>query len=463
MLKRVYGAMVVLAMCLGAAAASAQLPDFTDLIEDNSPAVVKIHAVERVPGRSLGPPPGHDEVPEFFRRFFEQYEIPERQAQSMGSGFIISDDGYIVTNHHVVGGAQQISVQLIDRREFTAEVVGADQRSDLALLKIDASDLPVARLGDADDLKVGEWVVAIGSPFGLDYSASVGIVSAIGRSIPNQRGENYVPFIQSDVAINPGNSGGPLFNMRGQVVGINSQIYTRTGGSIGLSFAIPVGVALDVIQQLKDKGRVDRGWLGVYIQDIDRDLAQSLGLNRSHGALIAQVEPSSPAQRAGLRAGDVILEFNGRIIAESAELPHIVGLLPPGTEAAAVVFRDGKRETLKVTVGGMPGEEPQVTQADESDRKGGRVGVDVAAVDAETLAAMNLESGVVINEVYPGTAASEAGLVAGDIIVEVVGFPPPSTPEEFADIEAKLPTGKPIAVRFYHRGRALFRTLQLEP
>lgn len=463
MLKRVYGAVLVLTMCLGVAAASAQLPDFTDLIETNSPSVVKIHAVERVPGRSFGPPPGHEEVPEFFRRFFEQYEMPERQAQSMGSGFIISHDGYIVTNHHVVGGAQKISVQLIDRREFTAEVVGADQRSDLALLKIDASDLPVARLGDADDLKVGEWVVAIGSPFGLDYSASVGIVSAIGRSIPNQRGENYVPFIQSDVAINPGNSGGPLFNMRGEVVGINSQIYTRTGGSIGLSFAIPVGVALDVIQQLKEKGRVDRGWLGVYIQDIDRDLAQSLGLNRSHGALIAQVEPSSPAQRAGLRAGDVILEFNGRTIAESAELPHIVGLLPPGTEAATVVFRDGERQTLKVIVGGMPGEESQLAQSDESDRKGGRVGVDVAPVDAETLAALNLESGVVISEVYPGTAAAEAGLVAGDIIVEVVGFPPPGSPEEFAEIEAKLPTGEPVAVRFYHRGRALFRTLQLDP
>src|SRR5690625_2064026 len=463
MLKRVYSAVLMLAMGLGAAAAWASLPDFTELIETNSPAVVKIHAVERVPGRTLGPPPGHQEVPEFFRRFFEQYEIPERQAQSMGSGFIISKDGYVVTNHHVVGGSQQISVQLIDRREFTAEVVGVDQRSDLALLKIDATDLPVARLGDADDLKVGEWVVAIGSPFGLDYSASVGIVSAIGRSIPNQRGENYVPFIQSDVAINPGSSGGPLFNMRGEVVGINSQIYTRSGGSIGLSFAIPVGVARDVIDQLKEKGRVDRGWLGVYIQDIDRDLAQSLGLNRSHGALVAQVEPGSPAQRAGLRAGDVILEFNGRAIAESAELPHVVGLLAPGTEAPAVIFRDGKRQSLTVKVGGMPGEETQVTQGDETDRQGGRVGVDVAPVDADTLATLNLDSGVVISEVYPGTPADEAGLVAGDIIVEVMGFPAPTSPEEFAEIEAQLPTGKPIAIRFYHRGRALFRTLQIDP
>lgn len=462
MLKRVYGALVVLMMCLTAAAASAALPDFTHLIEENSPAVVKIHAVERVPGRSFSPP-DHQDVPEFFRRFFEQYEVPERQAQSMGSGFIISRDGYIVTNHHVVGDAQQISVQLIDRREFAAEVVGADQRSDLALLKIEATDLPVAKLGKADDLKVGEWVVAIGSPFGLDYSASAGIVSAIGRSLPNQRGENYVPFIQSDVAINPGNSGGPLFNMRGEVVGINSQIYTRTGGSIGLSFAIPVGVAYDVIQQLKEKGRVDRGWLGVYIQDVDRDLARSLGLNRSQGALIAQVEPGSPAHRAGFRAGDVILAFNGRTLAESAELPHVVGLLAPGTETAAVVFRDGKEQTLKVTVGGIPGDAAQVAQTDKTDRNGGRAGVDVAPVDAETLAALNLESGVVVTQVYPGTPASEAGLVVGDIIVEVVGFPAPTSPAEFAEIEAKLPTGKPVAVRFYHRGRALFRTLQIDP
>ncbi len=463
MLNRVYGFFMVLVLAAGSAAVSARLPDFTDLIEENSPAVVKIHAVERVPGRSMAPPPGYQDMPEFFRRFFEQYNVPERQAQSMGSGFIISDDGYVVTNHHVVGEAQQISVQLIDRREYSAEVVGVDQRSDLALLKIDAQDLPVARLADAGDIKVGEWVVAIGSPFGLDYSASVGIVSAIGRSIPNQRGENYVPFIQSDVAINPGNSGGPLFNLRGEVVGINSQIYTRTGGSIGLSFAIPVSVAHEVIQQLKDKGRVDRGWLGVYIQDVDRNLAESLGLPRPQGALVAQVEPGSPAQQAGIRAGDVIVEFNGRTIGESAELPHVVGLLAPGTSARAVVVREGRRQSLDVTVGDLPGEERETASATPDGQNGGRVGIDVAEVDNETLASLNLEAGVVISQVYPDTPAAEAGFAPGDIIVEVVGFPPPRTPQDFAEIEAALPTGKPVAVRFYHRGRALFRTLQIDP
>lgn len=462
MLKRVYRGLVVLMVYFSAAPALAKLPDFTDLIESNSPSVVKIHAVEHVPGRSLAPPPGHQEMPELFRRFFEQYNVPERQAQSMGSGFIISEDGYVVTNYHVVGEAQKISVQLIDRREFSAEVIGVDQRSDLALLKIDAYDLPAAQLAKAGDIKVGEWVVAIGSPFGLDYSASVGIVSAIGRSIPNQRGENYVPFIQSDVAINPGNSGGPLLNMRGEVIGINSQIYTRSGGSIGLSFAIPVSVAHEVIQQLKDKGRVDRGWLGVYIQDIDRDLAQSLGLSRPQGALVAQVEPGSPAERAGIRAGDVIVEFNGRTIDESAELPHVVGLLAPGAEAPAVVFREGKRQTMRVTIGGIPGEERDSVASAESTEGGGRIGVDVEPVDKETLASLNLSAGVVISQVYPDTPAAEAGFAAGDIIVEVVGFPAIKSPQDFTEIEAKLPSGKPLAVRFYHRGRALFRTLQID-
>src|SRR5690554_2376194 len=387
---------------------AANLPEFTDLIEQNSSSVVKITTVIHAQPRNqlrMRPPqpfPNQQEIPEIFRELFEQHNAPERDYGSLGSGFIISEDGYILTNYHVINDADEITVRMIDQREYKAHLVGSDRRSDLALLKIDAQDLPKVKFAKADTLKVGQWVLAIGSPFGLDYSASAGIVSATGRNISARNESSYVPFIQSDVAINPGNSGGPLFNLQGEVVGINSQIYTRTGGSIGLSFAIPVSVAIDVVDQLKEKGRVERGWLGVYIQEVDKNLASSLGLDKPQGALIAQVIADSPAEKSGLKPGDVIIRFNDRVIRESGDLPHQVGLLPPGGKADAELIREGKKRTLAITVGSLPeGENDQASTG-----AGGDVlGLSLQNLDQETSAALGIRGGVVIDNVAAGSPA----------------------------------------------------------
>lgn len=449
------GWLAVLLICVPAAAA--ELPDFTQLIAENSPAVVKINTVQKVSNRRpQGVPP---EVPEMFREFFGQPPGGERERrmQSMGSGFVISDDGYIVTNNHVVDGADEIQVRLNDRREFDAKIVGTDPRSDIALLKIDAKSLPTVRLGPDDGLRVGEWVVAIGSPFGLDYSASAGIVSAIGRSIPTERGEDYVPFIQSDVAINPGNSGGPLFNLGGEVIGVNSQIFTRSGGSIGLSFSIPVRVVKEVVAQLKEHGRVVRGWLGVYIQDVDRPLAESLGLDNPRGALVAQVEPGSPAAEAGLEAGDVVVEFNGRRIIDASDLPHTVGLMKPGDKAVAQLIRKGKQKELTVTVGGRPGEDK--TSATDTD--GDRLGIEVEEIDERTRDNWRLPGGVLVAQVYPESPADVAGLRPGDIIVQL-GYNAIGGVSDYDRVIADLPGKTPIALRFFRRGRSVFSTVELE-
>ncbi len=446
----------VVACMVLAAAARADLPDFTDLIAKNSPAVVKINTVGKVSERRRQQIP-YGEMPDIFRDFFERRNQPRRPPSAMGSGFFISSDGYILTNNHVVEEADEITVRLIDRREFKAEVVGVDPRSDLALLKIDAEDLPSVKFAAANGLKVGEWVVAIGSPFGLDYSASAGIVSAIGRSIPTARGEDYVPFIQSDVAINPGNSGGPLFNLQGEVVGVNSQIYTRSGGSIGLSFAVPVSVAEEVIAQLKDKGRVDRGWLGVYIQDVDKALAESLGLSEPRGALIAQVEEDSPAHDAGIEAGDVIIEFAGVDILEASDLPHTVGLIAPGKKVNAVVVRKGKERKIKVTVGARPGEE----DATGSSGQGDLLGLDVSELTDKMRENWRLSGGVVVDTVHPDTPAEAAGLRAGDVIVQL-GY---KTIDDLSDYDAaleELPRDQPVALRFSRRGRSVFRTIEVD-
>lgn len=449
------GWLAVLLICVPAAAA--ELPDFTQLIAENSPAVVKINTVQKVSNRRpQGVPP---EVPEMFRDFFGQPPGGERERrmQSMGSGFVISDDGYIVTNNHVIDGADEIQVRLNDRREFDAKVVGTDPRSDIALLKIEAKNLPTVRLGPDDGLRVGEWVVAIGSPFGLDYSASAGIVSAIGRSIPTERGEDYVPFIQSDVAINPGNSGGPLFNLGGEVIGVNSQIFTRSGGSIGLSFSIPVRVVKEVVAQLKEHGRVVRGWLGVYIQDVDRPLAESLGLDNPRGALVAQVEPGSPAAEAGLEAGDVVVEFNGRRIIDASDLPHTVGLMKPGDKAVAQLIRKGKQKELTVTVGGRPGEDK--TSATDTD--GDRLGIEVEEIDERTRDNWRLPGGVLVAQVYPESPADLAGLRPGDIIVQL-GYNAIGGVSDYDRVIADLPAKTPIALRFFRRGRSVFSTVELE-
>ncbi len=442
-------AAVALLMATGVSAAA--LPDFTQLIADNSAAVVKITTTRKVASRRPQDMP--PDMPDAFRDFFGQRQGPERRAGGMGSGFVMSADGYIVTNNHVIDGAEEIRVRLIDRREFDAKVVGVDGRSDLALLKIEANGLPAIRFARPDSLRVGEWVVAIGSPFGLDYSASAGIVSAIGRSIPTERGEDYVPFIQTDVAINPGNSGGPLFNLDGEVVGVNSQIYTRSGGSIGLSFAIPVEVVLEVVTQLKDSGRVQRGWLGVYIQDVDRALAESLGLDKPQGALIAQVEPDSPADKAGLEAGDVVVVFSGRPIVDASDLPHIVGQMKPGASADAEIIRKGKRKVLKVVVLSRPGDGDEVARTGQD-----RLGMDVADIDPKVRDNVHLPGGVQVEQVHPDSPAADAGIEPGDIIVQL-GYNAIADRATYDRVVAELPANSPVALRFFRRGRSIFRTI----
>lgn len=466
-MKRIrVSAFAVLALILlnAGEALAANLPDFTEIVERNSAAVVKILSTQRAESADELPPGMdpryYDQLPEIFRHFFDYRGRPRRpERQSMGSGFIISPDGYILTNHHVIDGADSVTVRLIDRREYEATVVGSDKRSDLALLKVDEKNLPVVTFGSPGELKVGEWVVAIGSPFGLDYSVTAGIVSARGRSIPTEENENYVPFIQTDVAINPGNSGGPLFNLKGEVVGINSQIYTRSGGSIGLSFAIPISVAIDVVDQLKTSGEVVRGWLGVGIQEVDRNLAESFGLEKPMGALISQLEPGGPAEKGGVEVGDIVIEFNGERIDESADLPHVVGLTKPGTSATVRVIRDGKTRDLRLTVGKLSGDESRtVAQAEPS---GGRIGLGVEELSDQQKARLKISGGVVVREVVPGQPGARAGLRPGDIIT-LIGSEPVKNVEDFEDIVAGLPANTHIPVRILRRGMAGFVAIRIE-
>lgn len=437
--------------------AQAQLPDFTRLVEDVSPAVVKINTVSKGRKQQAQQLP-QGQIPEIFRDLFEQRQQQKpRLARSMGSGFVISDDGYILTNHHVVENADEIQVLFADRQEYTATVVGSDRRSDLALLKIKGQDLPTLEFAATDSLKVGAWVLAIGSPFGLDYSVTAGIVSAIGRSIPTQKGENYVPFIQTDVAINPGNSGGPLFNLEGQVVGINSQIYSRSGGSIGLSFAIPASVAVGVIEQLKDHGKVQRGWLGVAIQDVNKRLAESLQLGTPQGALINTVEPDSPADKGGIKPGDVIVRFDGQIIVDSGDLPHVVGMMAPGENAKVEIYREGKRKKLTMKVGSLDTDRENITaSSDGTDR----LGLIVEEMDDEERRALRLRGGVRVTQVSPESAAAESMLQAGDIVVQL-GYSRIDDIDEYNQVIAELPKNTPVAIRFYRQGRAIFRTFEI--
>jgi serine protease Do len=403
------------------------LPEFTALVAENGPAVVNISTKQsqtlsqQSHGFSVPDLPEDSPLQDFFRHFFgdqgEPGDIPEddQGARSLGSGFIVSTDGYVLTNSHVVEGADEIIVRTSDRREFVGTLVGTDKRSDIALLKVDAEGLPTARIGSAKDLQVGEWVLAIGSPFGFEHSATAGIVSAKGRSLPS---ENYVPFIQTDVAINPGNSGGPLFNLDGEVIGVNSQIYSRTGGFMGLSFAIPIDVAMDVLEQLKTKGRVSRGWLGVLIQDVTRELAPTFGLRRPEGALVAQVLPDSPAAGAGLIPGDVILAYNGKDVPTSSALPPLVGTTPVGETAQLDVMRKGKRMTLKVTIAELPDDEQLAGNFGEAvPLKANRLGLVVETLTSDQRQQLGIDQGgVLVAEVGEGPAA-QAGLTAGDVIL----------------------------------------------
>src|SRR5689334_6290476 len=364
--------MAALWLAVFSLAAQAQLPDFTRLVEEQGNAVVNISTTQAVRRpTSLPQVPGieDEEVLEFFRRFIPRQPGPGQPApgpgprsesRSLGSGFVISQDGYVLTNAHVVEGADEITVKFTDKRELKAKLIGADKRTDIALLKIDAtSPLPAVRFGDPSKLKVGEWVVAIGSPFGFENTVTAGIVSAKGRSLPQ---ENFVPFIQTDVAINPGNSGGPLFNMRGEVIGINSQIYSRTGGFMGLSFAIPADVALDVQKQLKEKGRVARGKIGVVIGEVTRDLATSFGLDRARGAIVSAVEKDSPAQKAGIEPSDIIVGFDGKPVESQSDLPRLVGGTRPGATVPVEVLRKGAPRKLTIAVGELV--EDRVAAAD---------------------------------------------------------------------------------------------------
>ena len=445
---------LVLAPGVYAAQSAQDLPVFTNLIKENAPAVVNISTTTKQKARGELPPgleipnlPDDHPLGEWLRRFFEGQgdpgdpRIEPFDARSLGSGFIISKDGYIITNHHVVADADEVIVRLNDRREMVAEVIGSDPRSDIALIRVEAQqDLPVLRLGHSKNVDVGEWVLAIGSPFGFDYSATTGIVSAKGRSLPS---ENYVPFIQTDAAINPGNSGGPLFDMKGEVVGINSQIYSRTGGFMGLAFAIPIEMAMDVVEQLKTKGRVTRGWLGVYIQEVTRELAQSFGLDVPRGALVARVLPGGPAEKSDLKIGDVILAFNGEPVNSSSELPPLVGTIAPGEAASLSVLREGKVQDIKVQIGELPEEDASILQgrAEAPTTKANALGLKVQALTDAQRSEIGLdEGGVLVTEVSEGPAQN-AGLQEGDVIKMINGQKVTSV-EVFDKLAADLPKDK---------------------
>ena len=463
-LKIARPAVVLMGFLLLVLTAKAQeLPDFTVLVENNSAAVVNISTTQkiirksgshhnfRIPNMPDGAPLG-----ELFKKFFGENgdnnngEPEERKATSLGSGFIVDKDGYIITNYHVIQNADEIIVRLKDRREFSAKVIGSDKRSDVALLKVNAKNLPVVKIGSSAKLKVGEWVMAIGSPFGFDHSVSVGVVSAIGRNLPS---DNYVPFIQTDAAINPGNSGGPLFNLKGQVIGINSQIYSRTGGFMGLSFAIPIDVAMNVIEQLKTKGHVVRGWLGILIQDVNRDLAESFHMKRPMGAVVLKVLPNSPAAKAKFKVGDVVVEYDGHTIERSSDLPLVVGRTPIGKEVKVKVIREGKSKILTVRIDELPAEAKLAeTEPHEKMSEDNKLKISVVEVSDDIIKQLELPNrGVIVKEVSQG-AAEDAGIRRGDIILmlnnkKVQGI------KSFTRLAKNLPAGKAVPV-LIQRGRA---------
>ncbi len=425
------------------------LPDFTELVADEHVAVVNISTARQVDPQQT--PQSRDDLS----------PRPFRDERSLGSGFLISADGYVLTNGHIVANADEIIVRLHDRRQFEAEVVGVDRRSDVAVLKIDASDLPHVRIGDPARLEVGNWVLAIGSPFGFDHSVAAGIVSAKERSLPD---ENYVPFIQTDVAINPGNSGGPLFNTDGEVVGINAQILSHTGGSMGVSFTIPIDIAMEVADQLRAEGRVKRGWLGVVIQEVTRDLAESFGMERTRGALVARVLADSPAAQAGLQEGDVILRYEGREIGESAALPAMVGRTPVGTRARLVVLREGQRRELPVEIGRLPERDALAERVQsEPERRAsahGRLGLRVGPVEERIRQERSLGDGGVQLVAPPQGPAAASGLREGDVLV-LMNSRPIAGVDDFRRQVAQLEAGSKVALLVQRRGGPQFVAIEV--
>jgi len=456
-------AATALVFALSTPALAREVMDVADLVETHGPAVVNISTTKMVKHGVEGMPfavPDEEDMQEFFRRFFPgvpgvpggrgpMQEIPARGA---GSGFIVSSDGYILTNAHVVRDADEVEVKLIDKRKFIAKVIGADNRTDVAVIKITASRLPAVKLGDPAKLRVGEAVAAIGSPFGFENSVTAGIVSAKGRSLPS---ESYVPYIQTDVPINPGNSGGPLFNMKGEVVGINSQIYSRSGGYQGVSFAIPIDVAMEVADQLKHGGKVSRGWLGVVIQEVTADLAESFGLDRPRGALVSQVQADGPAARAGLQAADVILAFDGKLVENSGDLPRMVGMAKPGAKIPLQVWRRGKAETVLVELGELPGEE---ALAGKSGKTYSRGGLALSELTADQRRELKIDYGLLVEEVA-GDAA-RAGIRVGDVIL-AVNNGTVATVEAFRKAIAAVPKGKSAAILVRRGDGSLYIPLKI--
>ena len=437
------------------AVARYNLPDFTELVEENADAVVNISTSKQSevkrglpPGMEMPDLPEDNPFGDFLEKFFGEHGGNGGDeffnSRSLGSGFIISNDGYVITNHHVVKGADEIIVKLSDRRQLVAEMVGSDPRSDIALLKLEGSDFPSVKLGDSDAIKVGQWVLAIGSPFGFDASVTAGIVSAKGRSLPS---ENYVPFIQTDVAINPGNSGGPLFDLDGKVVGINSQIYTRSGGFMGLSFAIPIEDAMDVVDQLKTHGYVSRGWLGVYIQEVTRELAESFGMEKPTGALVAKILPESPAQDTDLQVGDIILSYDGKEVKNSASLPPMVGRTRVGESVKLKLMRDGKTKNIKLTIGKLPEKDQSLANKDspEEETEDTVFGLVLRSLTEDEMEKLELENGgLLVLDAQNGVAKS-AGIRKGDVIQMINGEPVESI-DAFTKLMNDLPEGKFVSI-----------------
>ncbi len=425
------------------------LPDFTELVEKQGASVVNVSTTQivRAPQMFQGAPnlPENDPFYEFFRRFAPQMPR-EQESQSLGSGFIISSDGYILTNAHVVDRADKITVRLTDKREFKAKVIGADKRTDVALLKIEATGLPKVTLGNPEQLKVGEWVLAIGSPFGFDSSVTAGIVSAKGRSLPQ---ENFVPFIQTDVAINPGNSGGPLFNMKGEVVGINSQIYSRSGGYMGLSFSIPIDVAMDIVNQLRTTGKVTRGRIGVTIQEVTRELADSFGLPKVGGALISSVEKGGPAEKAGVHPSDVILKFDGKAVNSSIDLPRIVAATKPGNKVGVQLWRKGSTLDVSLVVAeikddvGVPRGGNRSSGTEGASESESRLGLVVSELSDQQKAELQVEGGLIVEDMRGPAARSQ--LQRGDVIL-AIGNTEIRGIEQFNDVLKNVPRGRNIAL-----------------
>jgi serine protease Do len=463
------GAVMFVPVAVGAApeanAVSANLPDFTDLVEKTGPAVVNIRTTQRIKPGAQGMPGANDEeMQEFLRRFFgmpvpqqpNQPSQPNRQRRKpapeqedeevprgVGSGFVISADGYVMTNAHVVEGADEVYVTLTDKREFKAKIVGADKNTDVALVKIDGSNLPRLTMGASDKIRVGEWVIAIGSPFGLDNTVTAGIISAKARNIAGE----YLPLIQTDVAVNPGNSGGPLINMRGEVVGINSQIFSRSGGYMGISFAVPIDEAMRVVDQLKTTGKVSRGRIGVRIGEVTKEVAESLNLPKAQGALVEQVESGSPAEKAGVEAGDIIIKFNGTAVEASSDLPRMVGASKPGSRATVTVWRKGAARDLTVTLieveSDKAARKSEKKQSDKSEQASNLLGLATSDLSDEQKKDMKVEHGVLV-ESAEGPAAW-AGIHPGDVI-ERLKDTDIADSKQFNALVAKLDPKKQVAL-----------------